>query len=124
MWQSCSCYGDQPLTCLVDNDVSHIWILLLRVDQEMRKTLPVISLAENIDLGFYLIVLVFVALHGHSLVLLSGGYSSLQRMGLLWSTGFRLWASVVAAHVLGIAAHKLSSCGTWAKLLAVIWNPG
>ena len=89
MWQSCSCYGDQPLTCLVENVVSHIWILLLRVDQEMRKTLPVISVAENIDLGFYLIVLVFVALRGHSLVVLSGGYSSLQRMGLLQSTGFR-----------------------------------
>ena len=89
MWQSCSCYGDQPLTCLVENVVSHIWILLLRVDQEMRKTLPVISVAENIHLGFYLIVLVFVALRGHSLVVLSGGYSSLQRMVLLQSTGFR-----------------------------------
>ena len=88
MWQSCSCYGDQPLTCLVDNDVSHIRILLLRVDQEICKTLPEISLAEDTDLGFCLIVLVFVALHGHSLVVASGG-SSLQCMGLLCITGSR-----------------------------------
>ena len=90
MWQSCSCYGDQPLTCLVENVVSHIWILLLRVDQEMRKTLPVISVAENIDLGFYLIVLVFVALRGHSLVVLSGGYSLVAMPGLLIAVACRV----------------------------------
>ena len=66
------------MTCLVENVVSHIWILLLRVDQEMRKTLPVISVAENIDLGFYLIVLVFVALRGHSLVVCLWGLTELD----------------------------------------------
>ena len=60
----------------------------------MRKTLPVISLAENIDLGFHLIVSVFVALHGHSLVVVSGGYSSLQCMGLV----LQLTSLVVVAH--------------------------
>ena len=35
-----------------------------------------------------------------------------------------MWPSVVAAHVLGVVAHKLSSCGTWAELPAGIWNPG
>ena len=61
-----------------------------------------------------------------SLVVVSGGYSSLQCTGfslrwllLLWSTGSRLQASVVVARGLsscGLRAleRRLSSCGTGA----------
>ena len=69
---------------------------------------------------FYLFVCfwlcwVFVAAHRLSLVATNGGYSSLQCVGfslrrrlLLWSTGSRGRASVVAA-------CRLSSCGTRAQ---------
>lgn len=66
----------------------------------MRKTLPVISLVENIDLGFHLIV---------SLCCLTWAFSGCGEWGY----------SFFAVHGLGIAAHKLSSCGTWAKLVSL-----
>ena len=72
----------------------------------------------------------FVAVHRLSLVVVSGGYSSLQCMGfssrwllLLQSTGSRrvgfnscgTWASVVVA-------RGLSSCGARAQLLCGMWD--
>ena len=69
---------------------------------------------------------VFVAVHGLSLVAVSGGYSSLWFMGfslqwllLLRSTGSRRMGSVVVVHELsscGLRAleHRLSSCGAQA----------
>ena len=54
-------------------------------------------------------VLVFVAAHGLSLVVVSGGYSLLRRACFsccrTWALG--AWASVVVA-------FGLSSCGVWA----------
>ena len=69
---------------------------------------------------------VFVAAHGLSLVVASGGYSSLWCVGfslqwllLLQSTGSRHVGSVVVAHGLSSCGsraleHRLSSCGAWA----------
>ena len=83
----------------------------------------------------FLLCWIFVAVRGLSLVVVSGGYSSLQCAGLslqwlllLWSTG--AWALVVVAHRLsscGLWALecRLSSCGARAQLLRSMWDlPG
>ena len=72
-----------------------------------------------------------------SLVVASGGYSSLWCAGfslrwllLLWSMGSRVQASVVVAHGLsscgmGALERRLSSCGARAELLHGMWGlPG
>ena len=74
-----------------------------------------IHLDQGVPLFFFLVNLfifyfyfwlhwVFVAAHGLSLVVLSGGYS------LLWCVGFSLRWLLVAEH--GLQAHGLSSCGS------------
>ena len=78
---------------------------------------------------------VFVAVRGLSLVVVSGGYSSLQCVGfslrwllLLWSTGSRrtgfsscsTWAQQLWC--MGSRERRLSSCGAWAQLLRGMWD--
>ena len=68
---------------------------------------------------------VFVALHGFSLVAVSGSYSSLEDAGFSFlcfsyhrAQALGAWASVVVA-------RGLSSCGPWAELLCGKWDlPG
>ena len=83
-----------------------------------------LSFFLSIYLSIYLFIYfwlswVFVAAHELSLVVASGGYSSLQCAGfslrwllLLQSTGSRRLGSVVVASV--VVARGLSSCGFWA----------
>lgn len=62
---------------------------------------------------------VFIALHGLSLIAVSGGYSSLRYTGFL-SRCLRLWQSTVSRYVgfssCGACAleRRLSGCGAWA----------
>ena len=107
----------------------------------MKPSLPIFSFQsssvilfffELINQVIYLFIYfwlhwVFVAAHRLSLVVASGGYSSLQCAGfslrwllLLRSMGFRrtgfcncgTWA----------LEHRLSSCGAWAQLLRSMWD--
>ena len=90
---------------------------------------------------FYLFIFwlhwVFVAAHRLSLVVVSGGYSSLPCVGFLLrrllslrSTGSRHAVAVVVAHRLSSCGSRalecrFSSCGTRAQLLHGMWDlPG
>ena len=55
---------------------------------------------------------VFAAVHGLSLVVVSGGYSSLWCTGFLLQWLVLLWSKDSGTRASIVAAHKLSSCGT------------
>ena len=76
-------------------------------------------LKKFILFNLFLAVLVFVAVHGLSLVAASGGYSSLRCAGfslwwllLLWSMGSR--CAGFSSCGLRAVERRLSSCGAWA----------
>ena len=84
-------------------------------------------LKKFILFNLFLAVLVFVAVHGLSLVAASGGYSSLRCAGfslwwllLLWSMGSR--RAGFSSCGLRAVERRLSSCGAWAQSLCGMWD--
>ena len=73
---------------------------------------------------------VFTAARRLSLVVVSRGYSSLQRLPSWGAQALGPWASAVGAHRPSSCGswapeHRLGSCGPWAPLLHGTWNlPG